>query len=70
MNSGFRETRQGVAMTKILLGKAPVVAVLAILVAVLAMPVSAEGGGISLKGQAGRFNTTTFQASRVPLQKS
>jgi hypothetical protein len=49
-------------MTKTLFGKFPVVAVLAILVAVLAMPVSAGGGGISLKGQAGRFNTTTFQA--------
>lgn len=48
-------------MTKTLLGKVPVVAVLAILVAVLATPVSAGGGGISLKGQAGRFNTTTFQ---------
>jgi hypothetical protein len=49
-------------MTKTLFGKFPVVAVLAILVAVLATPVSAGGGGISLKGQAGRFNTTTFQA--------
>jgi hypothetical protein len=49
-------------MTKTLFGKFPVVVVLAILVAVLATPVSAGGGGISLKGQAGRFNTTTFQA--------
>jgi hypothetical protein len=62
MNSGFRETREGVVMTKTLLGRVPIVAVLAILVAVLAMPVSAGGGGISLKGQAGRFDTTTFQA--------
>jgi hypothetical protein len=61
MNSGIRETRKGVVMTKTLFGKFPVVAVLAILVAVLATPVSAGGGGISLKGQAGRFNTTTFQ---------
>jgi hypothetical protein len=38
-----------------------VVTVLAILVAVLATPISAGAGGISLKGQAGRFNTTTFQ---------
>jgi hypothetical protein len=49
-------------MTKTLLGKIPAIAVLAILVAVLATPVTAEGGGISLKGQAGRFNTTTFQS--------
>jgi hypothetical protein len=49
-------------MIKTLLGKIPVVAVLAILVAVLALPVSAGGGGISLKGQAGRFDTTTFKA--------
>lgn len=48
-------------MSKHILGKVPVVAVLAILVALLATPVSA-GGGISLKGQAGRFDTTTFQA--------
>jgi hypothetical protein len=49
-------------MTKTLFGKVPVLAVLALLVAVLAMPVTAQGGGISLKGQAGRFNTTTFQS--------
>ncbi|HXB04733.1 MAG TPA: hypothetical protein VNY77_07695 [Candidatus Angelobacter sp.] len=49
-------------MTKTLLGRVPVVAILAILVAVLATPVSAGGGGISLKGQAGRFDTTTFKA--------
>jgi hypothetical protein len=35
---------------------------LAILIAVLATPATAGGGGISLKGQAGRFNTTTFQS--------
>src|SRR5260370_19495096 len=49
-------------MTKTLFGKVPVVGLLVILVAVLATPVSAGGGGISLKGQAGRFNTTTFQS--------
>src|SRR5260370_27450767 len=49
-------------MTKTLFGKVPVVGLLVILVAVLATPVSAGGGGISLKGQAGRFNTATFQA--------
>src|SRR5713101_1910196 len=49
-------------MTKTLFGKVPVVGLLAILVAVLATPVSAGGSGISLKGQAGRFNTTTFQS--------
>jgi hypothetical protein len=49
-------------MTKTLLGKIPVIAVLAILVAVLATPATAGGGGISLKGQAGRFDTTTFQS--------
>lgn len=38
-----------------------VLTVLAILVAVFATPVGAGGSGISLKGQAGRFNTTTFQ---------
>jgi hypothetical protein len=48
-------------MYKTILAKVPLIAVLAILVAVLALPVSAGGGGISLKGQAGRFNTTTFQ---------
>jgi len=62
MNSGLRETWKGVVMTKTLFGKVPVVALLVILVAVLAMPVSAGGGGISLKGQAGRFDTTTFQS--------
>src|SRR5713226_5604026 len=61
MNSDRQETK-GVVMTKALLGKVPVVAVLAILIAVLATPVSAGGGGISLKGQAGRFDTTTFKA--------
>src|SRR6266851_7145133 len=61
MNSELQETK-GVVMTKTLLGKVPVVAVLAILIAVLATPVSAGGGGISLKGQAGRFDTTTFKA--------
>ena len=61
MNSDLQETK-GVVMTKALLGKVPVVAVLAILIAVLATPVSAGGGGISLKGQAGRFDTTTFKA--------
>src|SRR5712692_3429679 len=61
MNSDLQETK-GVVMTKTLLGKVPVVAVLAILIAVLATPVSAGGGGISLKGQAGRFDTTTFKA--------
>ncbi len=61
MNSDLEETK-GVVMTKTLLGKVPVVAVLAILIAVLATPVSAGGGGISLKGQAGRFDTTTFKA--------
>src|SRR5229473_161366 len=49
-------------MTKTLFGKVPVVGLLVILVAVLATPVSAGGSGISLKGQAGRFNTTTFQS--------
>src|SRR5260370_12210264 len=49
-------------MAKTLFGKVPVVGLLVILVAVLATPVSAGGGGISLKGQAGRFNTTTFQS--------
>jgi hypothetical protein len=48
-------------MSKTILAKVPVIAVLAILVAVLATPVTAGGGGISLKGQAGRFDTTTFQ---------
>jgi len=42
--------------------KVLVVAVLAILVALLATPVTAGGSGISLKGQAGRFDTTTFRA--------
>ncbi len=41
--------------------KVLVVALLAILVAVLATPASADGSGIRLTGQAGRFNTTTFQ---------
>src|ERR1700681_2031299 len=49
-------------MSKTILAKVPLIAVLAILVAVLALPVSAGGSGISLKGQAGRFNTTTFQS--------
>jgi hypothetical protein len=49
-------------MARSILGKFPVIAVLAILVAVLATPVTAGGGGISLKGQAGRFDTTTFQS--------
>jgi len=49
-------------MTKTHLGKVLVAAVSAILVGVLATPVSAGTSGISLKGQAGRFNTTTFQA--------
>jgi hypothetical protein len=49
-------------MFKTILAKVPLIAVLAILVAVLALPVSAGGGGISLKGQAGRFNTTTSQS--------
>ncbi len=49
-------------MSKTLFGKVPVVGLLVILVAVLATPASAGGGGISLKGQAGRFNTTTFQS--------
>src|ERR1700693_1881652 len=49
-------------MSKTILGKLPVIAVLAILVAVLATPVTAGGGGISLKGQAGRLDTTTFQS--------
>ncbi len=48
-------------MSKTILAKVPVIAVLAILVALLATPVTAGGGGISLKGQAGRFDTTTFQ---------
>jgi hypothetical protein len=39
-----------------------IVAILGILVAVFATPVGAGGGGISLKGQAGRFDTTTFKA--------
>ena len=42
--------------------KVLIVAILGILVAVLATPVGAGGGGISLKGQAGRFDTTTFKA--------
>ena len=42
--------------------KVLVIAVLAILVAMLATPVSAGGSGISLKGQAGRFDTTTYKA--------
>ena len=49
-------------MSKTILRKVPVIAVLAILVAVLATPVTAGGGGIRLKGQAGRFDTTTFQS--------
>jgi len=49
-------------MKKTLFGKVPVVGLLVILVAVLATPGSAGGGGISLKGQAGRFDTTTFQS--------
>ncbi len=48
-------------MSKTILAKVPVIAVLAILVALLATPVTAGGGGISLKGQAGRFDTTTSQ---------
>jgi hypothetical protein len=42
--------------------KVLVVGILAILVAVLATPVTAGGSGISLRGQAGRFDTTTFRA--------
>jgi hypothetical protein len=57
-----RETGIGVVMSRTILGKLPVIAVLAILVAVLATPVTAGGGGISLKGQAGRSDTTTFQS--------
>jgi hypothetical protein len=49
-------------MFRTILGKFPVFAVLAILVAVLATPVTAGGGGLSLKGQAGRFDTTTFKS--------
>jgi hypothetical protein len=49
-------------MSKTILRRFPAIAVLAILVAVLATPVTAGGGAISLKGQAGRFDTTTFQS--------
>lgn len=42
--------------------KVLIVAILAIFVAALATPASAGGSGISLKGQAGRYDTTTFQA--------